>query len=89
MSREIGWYSSTLKSTVQDEVRVLSDTVLYEEARKAIKQVEQNKLNMTEPCHWINSIIYTEFWRRDKPGIWDKAFNSVQEELGASKRIRN
>ena len=86
----MGWYASTIKSTLQEKVKEMADTVLHEEAMRVIKQVEQNKSSSNELCHTLNSIIYQEAHRRNKADqIWMDAYNRVQNELGAKIRTRN
>ncbi len=78
-------YGNYKKYNYQEGLTREADTVLYEQALTNIEQVEKNKSNPHESCHWKNAAIYQEFWRRNKQEYYTKAYNLVQIKMGYKK----
>lgn len=55
----------------------LADTVLYEEAIKVIQDDGRNRSNPSHESHKMNSLVYQEFWRREKASKYFQAFNLI------------
>lgn len=69
----------------EEYIRGLADTCLYEETLKIIKEVERHSAEggmSASDCHNMNTIIFTEFARRDKHQKYYDAFNQVQLQCG-------
>lgn len=71
--------------------REAADTILYEEALKIVKQSEQKRAegSFLSDTDNMNTIVYTEFARRNKHQHYYDAFNQVQRSLGRNKAVIN
>lgn len=64
------------KDRYKDFLRDLADTLLYEEALKVV--LEDRKAKQSDKsCATKNSLIYQEFWRREKASIYYNLYDKV------------
>jgi hypothetical protein len=68
------------KDNYSDYLRNVADTVLYEEALSNLQDIERNKTSTQHASHTKNSLIYSEFWRREKAKYYFQAYNIIQDK---------
>lgn len=74
------FYEKRNRSVYEELVKTTADTRLFEMAIDTLVKVEYNKQHPNDDCHWRNSIIYSEFWRRGKAFAYKMAFDKVNKE---------